>query len=49
MKTKYIIEMDDKNSVQLEIAFTEFMGTVFDASRDSGLLGYGLEITKVEV
>ena len=47
MKQQYIIDMDDNNSVQLEIAFTKFMGKVFDTSRDSGILGHGLEITKV--
>ena len=40
--------MDDKDSVPLEIQFTEFMGKVFDASKESNLVGYGLEITRVE-
>ena len=47
MKQQYIIDMDDNNSVIIEIALTEFMGKVFDASSASNCLGRGLEITKV--
>lgn len=47
MKQQYIIDMEDHNSVIIEIALTEFMGKVFDASAVSNCLGHGLEITKV--
>lgn len=49
MKQKYIIDMDDDNSVIIDIALTEFMGKVFDAAEKSRCVGLGLDITKVEV
>ncbi|NOR85112.1 hypothetical protein GQ473_03265 [archaeon] len=49
MKQRYIIDMDNSNSVIIEIALTEFMGKVFDAAKESKCVGYGLNITKVEV
>lgn len=47
MKQQYIIDMDDNNSVIIEIALIEFMGKVFDLSNASNCLNHGLEITKV--
>lgn len=48
MKEKYLIELDVDSIPIVEQSLREFMGKVFQASKDSNCLGHGLEITKLD-
>ena len=48
-RVRYVIDIDKRVSIPVEVALTEFMSGVFDLAEKSKCIGNGLEIRRVEI